>query len=176
MFERFTRVARSVVIDAQEEANGLNAKTIRPEHLLLGLLAGGGPAARTLHNQGCAESAVRAHASGLDPKALQSIGINLDQVRSTTEAAFGEGSLDRPGGSRPRHIPFAKQSKKALELALREAIRLQQRDISDGHILLGLLRSEDPSTQRLLRSISVDPASLREEMEESLTAETRPQE
>lgn len=174
MFERFTRVARSAVIDAQEEAQGLNAATIRPEHLLLGLLAGGGPAARTLQNQGCAESDVRAHASGLDPQALKSIGINLDQVRSSTEAAFGEGSLDRPNGSRRRRLPFTKQSKKALELALREAIRLQQREISDGHILLGLLRSEDPSTQRLLRSIPVDLAALREEMEETLTTENPP--
>jgi ATP-dependent Clp protease ATP-binding subunit ClpA len=61
-------------------------------------------------------------------------------------------------------MPKAKQ---AIELALREAIRLDQRSIGPEHVLLGLLRLDATSTQ-LLHAQRIDPRRLRSEVERGL--------
>jgi ATP-dependent Clp protease ATP-binding subunit ClpA len=43
----------------------------------------------------------------------------------------------------PGHVPFDSQAKKALELALREALALGHNYIGTEHILLGLLEHEE---------------------------------
>jgi ATP-dependent Clp protease ATP-binding subunit ClpC len=45
VFERFTESARQIVVTAQEEARELRHSHIDNEHMLLGLLAVGPPAA-----------------------------------------------------------------------------------------------------------------------------------
>ena len=40
MFERFTKAARSAVVEAQQQARHLGHHEVVPEHLLLGLTAG----------------------------------------------------------------------------------------------------------------------------------------
>jgi ATP-dependent Clp protease ATP-binding subunit ClpA len=54
--------------------------------------------------------------------------------------------------------------KKALELALREAIRLKHRTIDGRHLVLGMLRAECPARGSLV-SAGVDPARLRAALE-----------
>ena len=163
MFERFTDSARAAVVDAQAQARALGATEIRPEHLLLGVLA---TADRSLRAQlagvGLTGDAVFADleaAVGVlgpdDADALESIGIDLDAIRERLESTFGEGILDRrsPGGGRPGrwgHIPFARGAKKSLELALREAIARRERSIAAEHLLLGILRSDDPTALGLI--------------------------
>ena len=46
------------------------------------------------------------------------------------------------------HIPFDRAAKKALELALREALRLQHNYIGTEHILLGMLHAGGPAGAR----------------------------
>ena len=67
---------------------------------------------------------------------------------------------ERTRRRRGNHVSFAPEAKKALELALREAIDLGDREIGDTHVLLGLLR--EGSSDRLLRAVGADPAALRE--------------
>jgi ATP-dependent Clp protease ATP-binding subunit ClpA len=173
MFERFTHPARQVVVLAQAEARRLDHTRIGTEHLLLGLLVEGhGIAARALANLGLQEEATRhaiveavdaASPTEPDPKALKAIGIDLDAVRRKVEETFGPGALDRVScrkagrrGSRISHIPLTSGAKKALELTLREALRLGDRHLDTEHILLGLLREGDGIAAQLLRRAGID--------------------
>jgi ATP-dependent Clp protease ATP-binding subunit ClpA len=162
MFERFTKEARAVVLVAQEEATALEADRIGSEHLLLGLAAEQGTAARVLEPLGLGHAEVRAELEqardGLDADALASIGIDLDEVRRRVEESFGPGAL---GGHRKGRRPFSPGAKKALELALREAIALGDRHIGSEHILLGVMRDPGGRVADVLRRRKQTPEAVR---------------
>jgi ATP-dependent Clp protease ATP-binding subunit ClpA len=63
------------------------------------------------------------------------------------------------------HLPFTAGAKKSLELALREAIRLDHGAIDTEMVLLGILRSDDLEIRELLAESGVDVAALREATE-----------
>ena len=153
MFERFTTNARLTVTAAEEQARDRGADRIGTEHLLLALfVVPNNLAVAILHALGvdrtAVEQAVDAHKSGgpvSDADALAALGIDIDQVRRRVEETFGPGALERTracGGLPGGHLRFERESKKALELALREAVRLKHSYIGTEHILLGLLHSE----------------------------------
>jgi ATP-dependent Clp protease ATP-binding subunit ClpA len=125
MFERFTAVARHVVVLSQEEARRLNHNYIGTEHILLGLLGEReGPAFRLLDR----------------------FGMSLDGVRQEVTDIVG------PGQQEPRgHIPFTPQAKKTLELSLREALQLHHNYIGSEHILLGLIREGDGVAVQIMK-------------------------
>src|SRR5689334_2443606 len=113
MFERFTGPAREGVQQAQDEARRLRDSHLRPEHLLLGIAGVEGPAAQALAAHGLTVDTLRQRLEvladdGLDPDALATLGIDLEQVRAATEARLGPGALDklRPP-AKPGHIPFS---------------------------------------------------------------------
>jgi ATP-dependent Clp protease ATP-binding subunit ClpC len=124
VFERFTDRARRVVVLAQEEARRLNHNYIGTEHILLGLIhEGDGIAART----------------------LESLDVSLESVRALVEEIIGQGR-DEPAG----HIPFTPRAKKVIELALREALQLDQKYIGTEHLLLGLIREGEGVAAQVL--------------------------
>lgn len=174
MFERFSDDARSVVRLAQEEARRLRHPFIGTEHLLLALLdEGHGPAAQSLLGQGLRTTELRERiirligpdGDGLDSQALATIGIDLDRVREATEASFGPGALHPKGPCRNKgHIRLTRRAKKALELSLREALRLEHDYIGTGHLLLGLLREGEGVAARVLVDAGVDLKKLREDV------------
>jgi ATP-dependent Clp protease ATP-binding subunit ClpA len=176
MFERFTREARAVVVGAQAEARTLGHGAIGTEHLLLSMLAGSGTASgRALARHGLTHDDVTSDVvrltggEQLDGRALTTLGIDLDAVRERVEETFGPGSLDRPRGRVPDgHIPFSPGGKKVLELALREALASGARGISEGHVLLGLLREGQGLAATVLRDRGVDVPALREEVRAEL--------
>ncbi|MEU8346016.1 Clp amino terminal domain-containing protein, pathogenicity island component [Actinomadura meyerae] len=183
MFERFTASAREAVTGAQAAARELRDRHIGTEHVLLSMVAGDDAAARTLRAHGLTADDLRARIARvnrtggdvLDSEALRSIGIDLDAVRDATEQSFGEGALDVPAGKLHRyrggHIPFTPKAKKALELSLRHAIRLKQKRIASGHILLGILHDDDFLSARLAAEAGVDVPALRADIERLLTSE-----
>jgi hypothetical protein len=99
-----------------------------------------------------------------DAAALRSIGIDLDSVRETVAASFGEDSFEHaiPDDAQSRgrfplggylnyvHIPFALGATKALELTLGEAISRGDDRTETGHVLLGIMRAANPVAQTLL--------------------------
>lgn len=147
MFEQFTQEARAAVVAAQEVAQVTGTRTIDTRHLLLALATGPGPARDGLAAAGVDVEALRARldadlrAGDLDADALAGLGIDLEAVRRHADRTFGAGALDRVRRS-GRRRPFTKDAKKSLELALREALRLHERRIDGGHLLLGVLRGE----------------------------------
>jgi ATP-dependent Clp protease ATP-binding subunit ClpA len=179
MFERFTQDARRVVVEAQEDALRLHHGWIGTEHLLLGLLRRSSPTAAVLARHGLTRDAVTASIVGyvgsgdLDAEALTTLGIDLDAVRTSVEATFGPGALDAPPGPRSGpagHIPFTPRAKKVLELALREAIALEQKEIADGHIALGLIRDGEGLAMKVLADLGVDIQALRRDLRDALRA------
>jgi ATP-dependent Clp protease ATP-binding subunit ClpA len=175
VFERFTTQARSVVTLAQEQARELGRPNIGTQHLLLGILGTPGTAgARAVEALGVGERDVRADVRRLDrdrsafsdqdADALRSVGIDLDEVRRTVEETFGPGALERAatagGRSWAGHVPLTPGSKKALELALREAIHLGHRSIGTEHLLLGMVR-DDTSAARILAARGADRERVR---------------
>jgi ATP-dependent Clp protease ATP-binding subunit ClpA len=180
MFERFTADARQVVVRAQEEARQLHHGFIGCEHLLLALSGGQDtPAAAALTAFGVETTQLRqrlAELSGpaattLDAEALAGLGIDLDSVRRAAEASFGPGALDRPPcrGTRSGHIPFTPRAKKSLELALRSAVRRKDREITPGHLLLGVIDQRHNAALQLLQAEGVASDALREEVSRRMT-------
>jgi len=138
MFERFTDRARRVVVLAQEEARMLNHNYIGTEHILLGLIHEG---------------------EGVAAKALESLGISLDGVRTQVTEIIGEGQ-QAPSG----HIPFTPRAKKVLELSLREALQLGHNYIGTEHILLGLIREGEGVAAQVLTKMGADLNKVRQQV------------
>lgn len=171
MFERFTRHARAAVIDAQEVARDVGAGQIDSRHLTLSLLRVPGEPAEALGRLGVDGPALAEQATArladddLDPEALGTIGIDLAQVTRRTDEVFGIGALRRAGRERGR-LRFRRDAKKALELALREAVALGDRSIETRHLMLGILRADCPGRE-LLEASGVDLRRLRADLRES---------
>ncbi len=167
MFERFTGPARESVKQAQDEARQLRHPCIGTEHLLLGVASVDGPAAQALVARGLDAGTLRSRVKvltddGLDPEALASLGIDLERVREATEAHLGPGALDkRRPPVKPGHLPLSRRAKKALELALRESVRLDSGSIGTGHLLLGLIREGEGLAYQVLSESRVDLDALR---------------
>jgi len=130
VFERFTDRARRVVVLAQSEARMLNHEYIGTEHILLGLLAEG---------------------QGVAAKALEALGIPLEDVRQHVKEIIGEGRSAPTG-----HIPFTPRAKKVMELSLREALHLKHNYIGTEHLLLGLIREGEGVGSQVLEKMGAD--------------------
>jgi ATP-dependent Clp protease ATP-binding subunit ClpA len=176
VFERFTKLARQSLVAAQTSAQQFGDPRIGSEHLLLGLVLVEGVAARVLGVAGVDDGVVRdgivrrRSAAIDDAAALRTIGIDVAEVKASVEATFGEGALDRPRGrDRSRGAPpFAPEAKKALELALREALTLEHGYIGTEHLLLALLRLGEGSAFEILADHLGDPEELRPKVMEAL--------
>lgn len=181
MFGRFSTQARDVVTAAAATAG---SGSLTPMHLLTAMVTSDrGVATEVLTRSGVtldairkADSASGATASNVlddDAAILESIGIDLDAVRERLEQAFGEGVLDdapvadsdsgrnRFGFLRSR---FEKDSRKVLEVSVREAIAHKDKRIGAEHILLGILSVADGRTRQALES-QVSIAVIRERVE-----------
>jgi ATP-dependent Clp protease ATP-binding subunit ClpC len=130
MFEKFTERARQAIVLAQEEARLLNHNHIGTEHLLLGLIHEG---------------------QGVAARALESLGVSLEDVRQNVEEIIGRGQHELSG-----HIPFTPRAKKVLELSLRESQQLGHDYIGTEHILLGLIREGEGVAAQVLVKLGAD--------------------
>lgn len=127
--------------------------------------------------------------SGPDIDALRDLGIDVEEIERAAESTFGPEALRHPR-RRPRrwfdrfvggryadydgpsqkvgdvsgHIPFSSGAKKALELSLREAIRLTMTTIEGEHIVLAALIADDPD----LSLTGIDVPALRRALENRL--------
>src|SRR3712207_9190509 len=58
-------------------------------------------------------------------------------------------------------VPFTPRSKKVLELALREAMRLEHNYIGTEHLLLGLVRESEGVANQVLSNLGVEGDEMR---------------
>lgn len=166
MFERFEPGAKQALIDARDEARRAGKDRIGSEHVLLGLLAQPGTAADALTAAGVTLSAVRSRVPGgsgssLDADALASLGIDLDTVRRATDAAFGPGALDKVRRPGRRMLPMADDTKQIVVGAVRQAHQHGEREITSGHMLIGILDQPDSGALAILAGAGTDVQALR---------------
>jgi len=172
MLERFAQTARQAVVDARLEAELAGQDRVRSEHLLVSLLREPGPGGDALTAAGLDAESLRARLprgdrevpGGLNADALALLGIDLDAVRRATDAAFGRGALERarpPGRGR---LPFAPEARHTLAGAARQAQHLSHRQITSGHLLLGILDQKDSGALNLLAQAGADIPALRAEV------------
>jgi ATP-dependent Clp protease ATP-binding subunit ClpC len=136
MFERFTAVARRVVVLSQEEARELHHNYIGTEHILLGLLG---------------------ERDSTAFRVLEKFGLTQENARADVRRIVGEGQQDPKSG----HIPFTPRAKKVLELGLREALALHHNYIGTEHILLGLIKEGDGVGPQIMREHANDLLAIR---------------
>jgi hypothetical protein len=127
-FQRFNNEARVVVVNAQMQARELRHPYIGSEHLLLALLATEDNSAK---------------------KALAALGVTIESARPKILEELVTGTSSGSG-----HMPFKKEAKIALELSLRESIRLGHNYIGSEHVLLGLVRADNRAVE-LLKKLGV---------------------
>jgi ATP-dependent Clp protease ATP-binding subunit ClpA len=174
MFERFTPDARNIVVEAVRDATELDAPEITPLHLLAALLrfpASG--AGQVLAGLGVSVDDLAAEAARIrrrggiseaDAVALEEFGIDVERIIERIEQVHGPNALaGAPGGPRRRkHVPFADESKKTLQICLKEVLGLGgSRHIRSEHLLLALAAQRGPAADVLTR-FEVDAARLRE--------------
>ncbi len=135
MFERFTHRARQAVVLAQEEARRFNHNYVGTEHLLLGLLR---------------------LDEGIASRVLISLNVSVEAVREQVGSIVGYG-VEEMGAQ----APFTPRSKKVLELALREAMRLEHNYIGTEHLLLGLVRESECVANQVLSNLGVEGDEIR---------------
>ncbi len=135
MFERYTDAARRAIFFARDEAGHAGSPFIAPEHLLLGLFRTDATLAADM--LGTAESA--------------------DSIRGKIVASY------TPGEPLPDHVGMRVNpaGARALGFAAEEADQLGHKNITPGHLILGLLREEDCLAAQLLRSNGLSLADAR---------------
>jgi ATP-dependent Clp protease ATP-binding subunit ClpA len=112
---------------------------IGTEHLLLGLIDEG---------------------EGVAAKALELLGVRLDDVRAQVEDKIGKPGQASPTGS----PPFTPRAKKVMELSLRESLQMGHGDIGTEHILLGIVREGEGVGAQVLVSLGADITRVRQQV------------
>ena len=141
-FEKFTERARTVLRLAQEEAQRFQHNYIGTEHLLLGLVR---------------------EEEGVAAKALSSLGVELNKVRSAVEAIIGRGDRIVLG-----EIGLTPRAKKVIELAIDESRRLGHHYVGTEHLLLGLIREGEGIGAGVLQSFGLSLQEVRAKIIEIL--------
>lgn len=144
VFERFTQQGRRALVLAQEEARVLHHNFIGTEHLLLGIL--------DLDDSSIAE-------------VLGSFGIHAAAVRTVVGKNAGPADGRDTGTA-----PFTPRAKRVMELALREALQLGHDFISDGHLVLGLVREGEGVAVEVMLQLGGDLSQIRTAVVDRLTA------
>lgn len=133
MFERFTARARHVVVEAQEAARRLNHDYIGPEHIFVALAG---------------------EREGAAAEILAQFEINQAAVESLLKPGSAVDATGKP-------LQFTTAAKRVLEHSLREALQLGHNYIGTEHLLLAVLRPEEPATaKQLVRELGKHPDSV----------------
>ena len=133
---------------AVEEAGSFRHHHVGTEHLLLALFRG----------------------DGLAAVALRRLDVEYEAVRGHVEDIIGRGDA-KPSN----HIPFTPRTKKVLELAAREAIRLHHEQVRTEHLLLALAREgEGVAPQILVQKLGVALSEVMRVVHELVSADAGP--
>jgi ATP-dependent Clp protease ATP-binding subunit ClpA len=187
MTRNFTEGANAIVVQAYEHAIRLGHPYLGGEHLLLALIASQ-PAGDVLREHGVTPERVEAEivrVSGgglfgdLDRDALATVGVDIDAVRATTEASFGEEALTRaaqavhrkPRWFNPRpaafvgrdgaFLPLGPGAGQALQGARREAqARHATQPAGVGDLALGILAVSEGAVPPILSALGASGPAL----------------
>lgn len=144
MWQFFTERGKKVVQLAHREALRLGHDIIGTEHILLGLIAEG---------------------EGVAVQVLESLGVNLDEMKIKVEEAVGS----RPSKLRPVDLPLSPRAKRVLDLAIGEARNMRVNYVGTEHVLLGLLAEGEGIASQVMVSYGLDLENVRQELNKFLS-------
>ncbi len=171
------RRAERFLLAGAEQSRTLGHEYVGTEHVLLALTEDlSTAAARALAGLGLTGGAVRRdleHIIGtcaaperraIDPDALATLGIDLDEVTRRIEETFGPGALQRIRSDAPEPLSrtcgrVAPRLKRALELAVTEA---GDDPVRSEHMLVSLAAVEDCVAARILARYGATAKTLRD--------------
>jgi ATP-dependent Clp protease ATP-binding subunit ClpA len=136
----FDEAARDALGGATGQAQKGHASAIHAEHLLLALLE---------------------DPAGIPSRALARLGLDVDVIRRRIEHA----APPRPWGVRAPVLPYADDTKGAIEFAMREARAAGLGIVGTGQLLLGVLQSPLGVPRRALAHLDITPTALRSAIE-----------
>jgi ATP-dependent Clp protease ATP-binding subunit ClpA len=147
------------------------------EHVLLAIAEDSStPAAQALARFGLTRDVVRRDIEGvigtcvdprrrtIDPDALATLGIDLDEVTRRVEETFGPGALE---SARSRALDLGGGACRCIAPRLKRALELATEEAGDGpvraeHMLLSLAAVEDSIAARILGAHGVTLSALRD--------------
>ena len=138
-FDRFNDRAKRVLALAQDEAIRFNHNYIGTEHLLLGLVREG---------------------EGVAARALDSLGVDLSQIRRSVESIIGRGDSTKS----PSEITLAPQTKQVINYAIEESRKLGHSHVGTEHLLLGIVRQGESTAAKVLASAGVELEKVRHQV------------
>jgi ATP-dependent Clp protease ATP-binding subunit ClpA len=170
---RFDGDAAAAVHEAEREARTLGHASMGSGHVLLALAAGETRAGTALLRLGVDEDAVRLSLQarlgaerrpGLDPDALATLGIDLDEVRRRVEESFGTGALERAANGTNDCLGVSPRLKQAFAQAADQATADEQL-VTPARLLLALADIDGGLAAKVLAEHGVDAAALRAELD-----------
>ncbi|RVU70724.1 MULTISPECIES: ATP-dependent Clp protease ATP-binding subunit [Lactobacillus] len=142
MENSYSKNANQVLEIAREQAQNFHHRLIGTEHVLLALVI---------------------ESDGKAGKLLRSWGLTPTNVREEIERYTGYGSA-----ANTNYMELSPRLTLALDYAKRAADRNGDHEIQTGHLLLGLVASEQVLSAMILKSLNVDIEHLRDDIEDIL--------
>lgn len=130
MNNRLTNDAKAVLQYAQEAAQKFHHDYVGTEHILLGLVL---------------------NTDGIAGLLLNQLGLTPENVTRAIEQHVGWGH------DSPTKLRLTPRTKRAMELAVREANRLEQNYVGTEHMLAGILEEGSGMAVQILEDMDIDP-------------------
>lgn len=130
MNNRLTNDAKAVLQYAQEVAQKFHHDYVGTEHILLGLVL---------------------NTDGIAGLLLNQLGLTPENVTRAIEQHVGWGQ------DSPTKLRLTPRTKRAMELAVREANRLEQNYVGTEHMLAGILEEGSGMAVQILEDMDIDP-------------------
>lgn len=130
MNNRLTNDAKAVLQYAQEAAQKFHHDYVGTEHILLGLIL---------------------NTDGIAGLLLNQLGLTPENVTRAIEQHVGWGQ------DTPSKLRLTPRTKRAMELAVREANRLEQNYVGTEHMLAGILEEGSGMAVQILEDMDIDP-------------------
>lgn len=130
MNNRLTNDAKAVLQYAQEAAQKFHHDYVGTEHILLGLVL---------------------NTDGIAGLLLNQLGLTPENVTRAIEQHVGWGQ------DSPTKLRLTPRTKRAMELAVREANRLEQNYVGTEHMLAGILAEGSGMAVQILEDMDIDP-------------------
>ena len=130
MNNRLTNDAKAVLQYAQEAAQKFHHDYVGTEHILLGLVL---------------------NTDGIAGLLLNQLGLTPENVTRAIEQHVGWGQ------DSPTKLRLTPRTKRAMDLAVREANRLEQNYVGTEHMLAGILEEGSGMAVQILEDMDIDP-------------------
>lgn len=148
----YTPRAQQVITLAKSAAKRLKDGYVGSEHLLIGIIETGDGKAFQL---------------------LESMGVTSEKINEVIEMLTDS---DKPKVSTSENLPYTPRTKKILDIATKEAQKLNHPYVGTEHILLGLLSDREGVALKIFKELDIDLDEAKEKLLEFVNESKKPEE